>query len=65
MLTTMNDQHRTSDFVPLALLYWLTVQNSREDLVDQLAVGWPELCRGHPLVDDTLCRRVVTEVDPV
>ena len=65
MPTTMNDQHRTSDFVPLALLYWLTIQNSREDLVDQLAIGWPELRCGHPLVDDTLCRRVVAEVDPV
>lgn len=65
MLTTMNDQYRTSNFVPLALVNWLTIQHSREDLVDQLAIGWPELCRGHPFVDDTLCRRVVAEVNPV
>lgn len=61
----MNDQHRASDFVPLLLFYRLTVQNGREDLVDQLAIRWPELGGGDPLVDDTLRRGVVAEVDPV
>jgi hypothetical protein len=65
VLTTVNDENRASDLVPLFLFYWLTVQDGREDLVDQLAIRWLERCRSDPLVDDTLCGGVVAEVDPV
>ena len=65
MLTTVNDQHWTSNLVPLFLLYWVAIQNSREDLVNQLAIRWPELCCGDPFIDDTLRRGVIAKVDPV
>lgn len=65
ILTTVNDEHWACDFVPLVLAYWLTVQDGREDLVNQLAIRWPELGRGDPLVDNTLRGRVVAEVDPM
>jgi len=65
MLTTVNDEHWASDFVPLALIYRSTVQYSREDLVNQLAIRWPELGRGDPLVDNTLRGGVVTKIYPV
>ena len=65
MLTTVNDEHWASDFVPLVLIYRLTVQDGREDLVNQLAIRWPEFGRGDPLIDNTLCGGVVAEVDPV
>ena len=65
MLTTVNDQRWAGDFVPLFLFYWPAIQNGREDFVNQLAVRWPELCCGDPLVDDTLRRGVIAEVYPV
>ena len=65
VLTTVNDQHRTSNFVPMSLFYWLAIQNGREDLVNQLAIRWPELRCGDPLVDDTLRGGVIAEIDPV
>jgi hypothetical protein len=65
MLTTVNDEHWASDFIPLLLFYRLTVQYGREDLVNQLAIRWPELGCGDPLVDNTLRGGVVAEVDPV
>ena len=65
VLTTVNDEHRASDFIPLFLIYGMTVQDGRKDLVNQLAIRWPELCCGDPLVDNILRRWVVAEVDPV
>ena len=65
MLTTVNDEHWTSDFIPLLLVYWPTVQDGREDLVNQLAVRRPELRCGDPLVDNTLRGGVVAEVNPM
>lgn len=65
MLTTMNDEYWASDFVPLLLVDGLPVQDGREDLVNQLAIRWPELGCGDPLVDDTLRRGVIAKVDPV
>ena len=65
MLTTVDNEDRASDFVPLFLFYWLTVQDGRENLVDQLAIRRLERCCSDPLVDDALCGGVVAEVDPV
>lgn len=65
ILTSMDDEHRASDFIPLLLFYWLTVQDGREYLVNQLAIRWPELGCSDPLVDNALRRGVVAEVDPV
>jgi len=63
--TTVNDEDWTSDLVPLLLLYRVTVEDGREDLVNQLAVRRPEPGGGDPFVDNTLGRGVVAEVDPV
>ena len=65
VLTAVNDQHRASNFVPMSLFYWSTIQNRREDLVNQFAIRWPELRCGDPLVDDTLRGGVIAEIDPV
>ena len=65
VLTAVDDENRASDFIPLLLFYWLTVQDGREDLVNQLAIRWPEFGCSDPLVDNALRRGVVAEVDPV
>ena len=65
MLTTVDDEYRAGDFIPLLLFDWLTVQDGREDFVNQLAVRWPELGCGDPLVNNAFRRGVVAEVDPV
>lgn len=65
MLTTVNDKYRAGDLIPFLLVYWLTVQNGREDLVYQRSIRGFKLGRGDPFVDNALRRGIVTEIDPV
>jgi hypothetical protein len=65
VLTAVNDKYWASDFVPLFLIYWLTVQNGGENLIDQWPIRRFKLGSGDPFVDGPLCRGVVAEINPV